>query len=125
MNKKIESYIGLAMRELEKESTDSKLQKEYKGYIASLGASIRMSGLIPALAFYSSKENSAKADRSKVLQWILNVLKQTDAYQELDKHTGLFQYALLKKEENARLQKDILDVSIALKLCIRTFELTK
>ncbi len=125
MNKVIELYIEPAMQELQAESKKAgKIAKEYKGYIASLGASIIMSGLIPTLAFYSSKENSAKGDRSQVLRWITNILKIQAPYNR-STLTDLFKYAREGTTDCKRLEQDILDVSVALKLCIRTFELTK
>lgn len=126
MNKNISKYIEDAMNELNKEVKDNgKLKKEYKGYISSLGASMIMSGLVPTMAFYASKENSAKAQRWKVLDWIFNVLKKSDKYKNISANISLFQYALQQNTDVKTLEKDIQDVSVALKLCIRTFELVK
>jgi CRISPR-associated protein Cmr5 len=126
MNKNISKYIETAMAVLNTEvSSNGKLKKEYKGYISSLGASMIMSGLVPTLAFYASKENSAKAQRWKVLDWIFNVLRSSDRYSNVNATISLFQYSLQENADVKTLEKDIQDVSIALKLCIRTFELVK
>jgi CRISPR-associated protein Cmr5 len=45
------------------------VQKEYKGYIASIGASIVQAGLLPTLAFYQN-DSGKKAHSSNVLQAI-------------------------------------------------------
>lgn len=121
MNKQIEKYISHAMPLLAKEK---ELNKEYKGYIASLGPAVNMSGLVPALAFYSSKENSAKADRSKVLQWIYKMLIAENAFEKLGQYDGLLSFALsLADNEKQKLERLIMDSIIALKLSLRTFEL--
>jgi CRISPR type III-B/RAMP module-associated protein Cmr5 len=131
MNKAIETYISRAMPILENaeikqmEEKNSKLSKEYKGYLSSLGASMRMSGLVPTLAFFSSKENSAKADRRQVLDWITTILNQQPPYSAIQNGKALFDYSREAGIDKNRLEKDILDASVALKLCIRTFELTK
>jgi CRISPR-associated protein Cmr5 len=125
MNSKIESYINPAMEVLTDAATSSGgLKKEYKGYISSLGASLIMSGLIPTMAFYSSKENSAKAERWKVLEWVFNVLRKTNGYTSIPTNLTLFEFSRQTGTNKKKLEKDIRDVSIALKLCIRTFELT-
>jgi CRISPR/Cas system CMR-associated protein Cmr5 small subunit len=54
------------------------VQKEYDGYAASLGASIRTSGLIAALVFYTDvKRSDAEASRYKLLKAIAHTLGMT------------------------------------------------
>lgn len=119
MNRKIENYIRLAMTELNEEKS---LPKEFNGYLASLGPAINMSGLIPAIAFYSTKEN-AKADRSKVITWIFNILKKENEWPGISNNESLLDFAL-RQSDQKKLQKDIEDISVALKLTLRTFSLT-
>jgi CRISPR/Cas system CMR-associated protein Cmr5 small subunit len=135
MNKAIHDHIKAAMDTLlvaeqeEIKQTKAKLPEVYKGYLSSLGASMRMSGLIPTLAFFSSRESSAKGDRWKVLDWIARVLNNNiEEYKALSSGKLLFEYSLKIKDGSpaaAKMEKDILDASVALKLCIRTFELVK
>jgi CRISPR type III-B/RAMP module-associated protein Cmr5 len=131
MNKLIQDYIKAAMEILtgaEESAKDKKLPEVYKGYLSSLGASMRMSGLIPTLAFFSSKESSSKEDRWKVLDWIAEILqKNIPAYAGIGNAKSLFDYArqVANTDVAAKLEKDILDASVALKLSIRTFELSK
>ncbi len=119
MNRKIENYIRLAMDELKKEKS---LAKEFKGYLSSLGPAINMSGLIPAIAFYSAKEN-AKADRSKVIAWIFNILKKQNEWPGIGNTETLLDFAI-RQTDQRKLQKDVEDISVALKLTLRTFSLT-
>ncbi|MBL7729654.1 MAG: type III-B CRISPR module-associated protein Cmr5 [Chitinophagaceae bacterium] len=127
MNKAIHDMIEKAMATLtEAEKKEKKLADVYKGYLSSLGASMRMSGLIPTMAFFSSKENSAKGDRWKVLDWIASVLKESkQGYADLSSGRSLFERSLKANEHASTLEKDILDASVALKLSIRTFDLAK
>lgn len=125
MHHSIEKYIEPAMRLLKACSDAGELKKEYKGYIASLGAAIRMSGLVPALAFYAARENNAGAERFRVPDWIYAILKQQPEYAGATAK-DLFEHArnIPSDPQKRILEKDILDVSVALKLCIRTFALT-
>lgn len=81
------------------------IQKEYNSYISSFGASISQAGLSSTIAFFKKTDASSNADRKKVITSIEK---------------------LLAKGEIEKLpKKDILDAAVALKLAIRTFELSK
>lgn len=102
----------------------------YKGYISSMGASIIQSGLIPTLAFYSENKPEGKAGRGeKPKAPLLRILEKMLAarYSGLTSK-GLFLLALDLKgqpDELRRLQKDLVNATVALKLALRTFELKK
>lgn len=126
MNKAIENYIKTAMEVLaknEKGEEVSSYSKEYKGYLSSFGASVMMSGLIPTLAFYANTESNSKSDRNHILIWMFKILKTQEGYNtNVEK---LFDYARkLNENDLKRLEKELLNISIALKLAIRTFKLT-
>jgi CRISPR/Cas system CMR-associated protein Cmr5 small subunit len=132
MNRKIASLIPTAVDVLSSAFPKEEIPKVYKAYISSLGAALRMSGLLPTLAFYHKDSNldaadrRADEDRSNVTAWIYSVLKSKI---DLDgAHQSLFHYAVaLQKAKNAlklkELEQDIKDASVALKLSIRTFKL--
>lgn len=128
MNKAVNDYIPLAMTELK---SRTQLKDVYKGYISSLGAGIIMSGLIPTLAFYSAKGENKKGDRSPVADMIFEMIKTRQ--NSLTNKTlpdisvpNLFELglALSSDAEKKKLEKEIINASIALKLCLRTFALT-
>ncbi len=126
--------------------TDSKMakesgvvNKEYKGYISSMGASIMQAGLLPTIAFFANDENK-KADSSKLLDAVLLLINpdyqerqklinyviescKPDNYVENNDEgiglNNLDQYKLMIMEE------EISDALIALKLAIRTFKFSK
>ena len=117
MNKQVEKYIVAAMPLLKLEKS---LNKELKGYISSLGPSMRMSGVLPAIAFYCAKE-----ERNKVMQWIFEILKGDNVFDEMKGKDNMLDLALelTKEADKKKLEKYIEDASIALKLCLRTFTL--
>lgn len=81
------------------------IQKEYNSYISSLGASISQAGLISTIAYFKKTDSNSKADRIKLLKAIEKLID--------------------KGEIEKQSKSDILDSAVALKLAIRTFELSK
>jgi len=126
MNKKVNELIPKALDAItnSRMAVNGKFEKEYKGYIASMGASIIQSGLIATLAFYSNvSEKTVK--RKNVLDAILLLIAPND-------QKDLLKYVLSKVKPNnaAALNSDelkkfeikISDALIALKLALRTFK---
>jgi CRISPR-associated protein Cmr5 len=93
----------------------------YNGYISSFGASIIQSGLMPTLALFENENNQdkTKEDKSVLGKHILKIL---DKRHEDD---SLLRYAIYYQGNQAILKQNIIDISIALKLTIRTFKLKK
>jgi CRISPR-associated protein Cmr5 len=119
MSKKtIEKYIPDAMRVLKEEFKDCYIPSAYNGYISSFGASIIQSGLLPTLALFEKKDAPTKEDRSKLTKLILKILD--DKY-----NNTLLEYVLSANDDELYLKQKILDISVALKLSIRTFKLDK
>jgi hypothetical protein len=129
MNIKIKNYIPDAFKIIEdyENSLDAKpIDKELKGYISSLGASILMSGLIPTLAIYAAEDSNSQASRFIILDWIYQLIRNEKNEKPIDNAKAFFQYALsLDPQGQNSIEHEILDASIALKLCLRTFELSK
>ena len=154
MKKEIEELIPNAIEATQKflMTEDSKVQKEYDGYAASLGAAIRTSGLIPALTFYTDvKRKDGDARRYKLLQAVAYCLdKKVDTQNDehkrfllreviIDLYQGdVFNRQLTGRGRDERLPnintvadfdkkkkcwtKKITHASIALKLAMRNFE---
>ena len=115
--KRIENYIPDAMDVLEKEFETGVIPSSYNGYISSFGASIMQSGLKPTLALFENENAETKAKKQLLPSIILNILDKNT------KETSLLKYVL---NGNESLLKDkIMDISIAVKLSIRTFKLDK
>lgn len=125
MNKKINELIPKALEAIKnsKMADDSnQVDKEYKGYIASMGASIIQSGLIATLAFYSNKQSGSADKRIRLLEAVVKTFVATDSNEEL------LQYVLSKTDsgknnaEINKFEKQISETLIALKLALRTFK---
>ena len=119
--KNIEKYIPIALEVLEEHYPNKTIPSAYNGYISSFGASIIQSGLLPTLALFENENNQdkTKEDRSVLTK---NILKVLDSNYPDD---SLLRYVIYHNGNREILKQDILDISIALKLSIRTFKLDK
>ena len=118
MSKKaIENYIPKAMKVLDETFSDGVIPSAYNGYISSFGASIMQSGLKPTLALFENKDAATKEDKEYLTRIILKILDGKDG--------SLLRYVLNSKEDESYLKEKILNISIAIKLSIRTFKLKK
>ena len=113
----IENYIPKVLKVLDRSFTNGDVPSSYNGYISSFGASIIQSGLLPTLALFENTNASSKENKEYLSYIIVQVL--TDR----DDDISLIRYVLDKDEQ--LMKQKILDISIALKLSIRTFKLTK
>ncbi len=115
--KNIQKYIPEAINVLKKEFESGVIPSSYNGYISSFGASIMQSGLLPTLALFEKKDAPTKEDKSKLTALILKILDKNST------NTTLLEYVLQK--DTILLKQQILDISVAIKLSIRTFKLDK
>ncbi|MBL0708315.1 MAG: hypothetical protein JJW00_04640 [Sulfurimonas sp.] len=113
--KRIQKYIPDAMRVLNKEFSDGIIPSAYNGYISSFGASIMQSGLLPTLALFENTNAKTKESKEYLSYIIIQILTAKDD------DISLLHYVLDGNEE--LLKPKILDISIAIKLSIRTFKL--
>lgn len=117
--KRIEDFIPKAIEVLNGDFPNGKIASVYNGYISSFGASIIQSGLKPTLAVFENTNSDPKTEKSYLTKLILKIL---------DKNTNessLLKYILSKPKEEEILKEKIIDIAIAIKLSIRTFELEK
>lgn len=113
----IEAYIPKVLEVLDRTFTDGVVSSAYNGYISSFGASIMQSGLLPTLALFENTNASTKENKEYLSYLIVQVLRGDSA------DVSLLRYVLDGNQE--LLKKEILDISIAIKLSIRTFKLDK
>jgi len=115
--KRIESYIPKVITVLDDEFPTGIIPSAYNGYISSFGASIMQSGLKPTLALFENTDANTKEDKEYLTYLIIRVLtgKKDDI--------SLLRYVINNNEEI--LKQKIMDISIAIKLSIRTFKLDK
>ncbi len=120
MKKQVEQYIPLAIdiiKEIKIADCNDKVSNKFNGYFSSFGASIVLSGMEPALAFYANKKDD---ERGKILRAIYQLITGSSA----DKPKKLLDY-YLSNEQDPLLKQKILDAAVALKLAVRTYELVK
>jgi CRISPR-associated protein Cmr5 len=116
--KRIEKLIPEVMKVLHQEFPEGVIPSAYNGYISSFGASIMQSGLLPTLALFEKKDAPTKEDKSKLTSIIAKVL-------DVKGNITLLEWVLNSKEDQKYLKEQILDISVAIKLSIRTFKLDK
>lgn len=116
--KNIEKHIPTALKVLES-TFGNIIPSSYNGYISSFGASIMQSGLKPTLALFENENANTLAKKELLTSVILNILDNNT------KETSLLKYVINSKDDETHLKKQILDISIAIKLSIRTFKLKK
>lgn len=88
--------------------------KQFTGYIASFGAAVIQSGLIPAVVFFEDTEANSEEDRSLLIQAIEYYCDYNEQLSTL--LLGTTNEALLEKEV------EVLDAAQAIKLALRTFK---
>ncbi len=112
------------------------INKVYKGYIASLGASLVQSGLLPTLAIFSAEDSGDEGDRRILLRILTNMMeaKWPTHYGKLEKESTdkterrLLVYAANHQDDlvlQRQIRRHLSDASVALKLALRTYNLQK
>jgi hypothetical protein len=128
INKKaVEDYIPkayIALKVAGVVDEKGEIDNTFKGYIASFGAAIAQSGMLPAISYFSADGQSK--GRSKLIISIYMLVTTTDT---LPKET-LFDYYLnvLNKHDNSELRKldeKIYNAAIALKLVMNLYKIVK
>lgn len=131
MNKRVvENYIPLAIKAIDEmieknnklvlDQEKKILNKVFNGYIASFGASIIQSGLVPSIAFFLNENQSGEADRKLVIRLIEKILKQDG---KLSDHQDLLTYSFENPIDE--VTEDAINAAIAVKLAFRTYNLVK
>lgn len=111
MNRAVEAYIPKAIEAIEGlkiVNENGEVAKQFNGYIASFGASVRQAGLLATVLFYSNANSNAEKEREKVIL----AIEQMIGYPII--HNNSVDKSTRAQVENA---------AIALKLAIRTYKL--
>lgn len=133
MNKKVNELIPKALEAIKQSqmaNDANEVDKEYKGYIASMGASIIQSGLIATIAFYSNEQSGSKDKKLKLLTAIHILIANVNNHKLLDfvlnrtkpVNQSSFTAAQLNNLELNKIENEISNTLIALKLALRTFK---
>lgn len=111
MRSRIERFIPRAIEAVSEcgIATEGEVPKQFNGYIAAFGASVRQAGLLATWLFYSNENSGAEENRGKVLEAIEYIIDKS-----VLGHSG----------EVAVSRDEVDDAAAALKLAVRTFKLT-
>lgn len=120
-----EELIAIAVKAIDEVGIVDKAgfyNKEFNGYISSLGAAIVQSGLLPAMIFFENKSENA-VERPKVIRAIIQILNAKKKYQISD---SIAKY-ILQNQEVSSFDKDVflkevIDAATALKLALRIYK---
>ena len=123
MNKKVNELIPKALTAITASGMvdAGKVDKEYKGYISSMGASIIQSGLLPTLAFYSNEFSDSGKKKLKLIT-ALHILIENVNNPKLLNYVLSGTHNGINKAEIDKYEKKISNALIALKLALRTFK---
>ena len=121
MNKQIESYLPRAINIIIDVgiANDGVVDSRFNGYFSAFGASIIMSGVKPALSFYSNEK--VVDDRSKILSAIFALITDIDSVNDVKPQKLLSYY--IQNEDDKMVKYKILNAAVALKLAVRTYKL--
>lgn len=111
MRRAVEQYIPEAIKAIEElkiVNGNDEVAKQFNGYIASFGASVRQAGLLATVLFYGNANSSAEKEREKVVKAI-----------ELMIGHDIINNNSVEKSTRAKVE----DAAVALKLAIRTYKL--
>ncbi|MBL0709337.1 MAG: hypothetical protein JJW00_09830 [Sulfurimonas sp.] len=114
--KRIQKYIPDAMKVLNDTFQSGVFPSSYNGYISSFGASVMQSGLLPTLAIFENQDAKTKEKKELLTTIILSILDANHSKETL------LEYVLTSKEDKRYLKQKIMDISIAVKLSLRTFK---
>jgi len=144
MNKEVNDLIPKAIEAIRKNLAEgSEVEKEYNGYVASLGASIIQSGLLPTLSFYTDvsdvhgkltpgqrKNKLLKAifslidqDKSESMTLLDYAIMQIDPNFKVDDASYPFSQYKPDKNKERIITRNIVNASLAIKLALRAFKL--
>lgn len=101
--------------------SNGQYEKEFKGYIASLGPAIIQSGLLAAVLFYENKESGAEKNRHWVVDAIKHIINKKRGDQQLFGLKEKMALYIMEHPEDRALLKDITHAIIALKMALRMF----
>ena len=137
MKKRIEKYFPSAMSAittvLQNGNEEVEIAREFQGYISAFGASVLQMGLLPTLAVYADKESGAVEKKWMLLEVLAHVLMANDGvYLSSTAKTALkgrekdlFKVVIANGGIQREVTEGLLDAVVAVKLCLRTFKLSK
>lgn len=123
--REVEELIPIAYKSLSMNKEickEGRVNKAYRGQIASFGSAIAMGSLISAVAFFR-QDGEAKVSRSEFLNVIWELMKEKYKVQESKEIKDLCTYVLYNRDKNLETKEQVINCAIAIKLALNLFEL--
>lgn len=123
MKSKIDELIPFAVEAVRENLAEKpvklKVPKGYNGAVASFGTGLHHAGVLATVAMFSNSQGDV--NKEKLLDAVFFVLKK----QRTDiRERTLFEFLLRNEDQLPRLKKELTDIAVALKLAMRTFDLS-
>ncbi len=120
-----EELIRTAIKAIEqKEIVENGVYKsQYNGYIASFGAAIIQSGLLPAVIFFENTNANSEEDKTRVIKALVFVLQKHFKLKNISE--PFYSYLLQEGNNTPELLNKVNQAAAALKLALRTFKKQK
>jgi len=121
----IEPAIALVEKYFGKEKP---VPKGYESALASFGGTLIQSGPLPACALYL-KTSDSNIDKARLIRMLMELMKEQGGFSMVvlaEKSNDLMKQIIQEYNQNEELFKHrLVNATIALKLALRTFELTR
>lgn len=124
IEKQIPKAIKIIQEVIVEDENSIAVKPEFKGYFASFGASIVQSGLLPSVIFFENEDSDTQAFRHKVPTAILAYLLGETDNEEKTKDNKLSDYIINSPKSRRQLVKEVSEAAVALKIALRTFDLS-
>lgn len=112
-------------------ATGDNVPKTFSGYISSFGASLVQSGLLPTLAFHCKKDGNSTEAKDALVTVLATMLQHKNPIAGLTLKNNLvndiafFRSVInMDKNKQSELLNELNHAAIALKLVLRTYNLT-
>lgn len=117
-----DKLIRIAIQAIEQEKIveNGEYSSQYNGYIASFGAAVIQSGLLPAVIFFENTNANSEEKRFKVIHALVFILNNHFAM--VDVKLPFHKYLLEEGCNTSDILKNVNQAVAALKLALRTFK---
>ncbi len=134
MEKRIENYFPKILDKTElifkEEIKKGGIPSAYRGYISEFGSMVIQNGILPALAYFEKEDNNAEGERKKIVDVMKEFLISEDIRFSKSSHRDKLVVIIknmvktndsFNRDELRLIENKIIDISIALKLAMRTY----
>lgn len=131
MEKRVERYFPGVLKITEEvfkeEIKKGGIPNEFKGYISSFGSRVLQNGVLPAVAYIEKADSNTNREIKKIADVIkLFLKKEYSSINDNDKLVEAIRKLVQKgdsfdREKLRIIEGKVIDISIALKLAIRTY----